>query len=76
MKIEVTARDIEKGLPEDKCGCPVALAIRRATGLEVSVWCSMSVKVGREYIDLPDEAEDFINRFDQGEPVQPFTFDL
>lgn len=34
MKIDVTQKDIDDGEPDNECECPVALAIRRALGLE------------------------------------------
>lgn len=82
MTIEVTQEHIAAG-ERHECGrCPVALAFI-AAGFNVSV-CPVYVefyKPGRpgDFIcrrNLPHEAGLFIYRFDKGEPVAPFTFEM
>jgi hypothetical protein len=36
----------------------------------------MAAMFGHEDVALPTEAVEFVSRFDDGKPVQPFTFDL
>lgn len=79
MRISVTKADIAKGDPDDYLSCPIALALKRkATKVRVgSVTADFKWK-GRKYLDiyLPSEAVRFIEQFDSGESVKPFTFDL
>jgi hypothetical protein len=78
MKIEVTQEHIEKGVPEEECNCPIALAIRDAFNveeLEVSVNATV-IRVGFDHCPTPEEAEAFVCDFDDGRSVRPFTFDL
>lgn len=60
--------------------CPIARAVRRQLGdgwqcgrLRVFPPESVSVFVAA---DLPENARKFIDRYDNGEPVDPFTFSL
>lgn len=76
MRIFVTQEDIDKGVPNDDCKCPVALAISR-------VRSTADVHVDRRYIDVgyqsfttPEPASAFIRAFDAGQPVEPFEFEL
>ena len=77
VHVSVTADDIANGKPGECCGCPVYLAVRRVLP-DVSgvgpgrVWLTG----GRRPITLPDDAEDFIERYDRGHRVEPFEFDL
>ncbi len=76
MTITVTDEDIEKGKPDSPSRCPIARAMTRL-GCK-NVW------VVEWYVDyddvrdvqLPVEAQMFINQFDAGKPVQPITFEL
>lgn len=76
--IEVTAEDIAEGVPKDDCECPVARAIKRATGLRTSV-AELGISVNCYYPDsvevrTPDEVREFVTRFDAGSGVEPFSF--
>lgn len=86
MKIRVTKKDIKEGKPKSCAKCPIALAVTRKTGYR---WilvggCVDVYKSRRKMADedsyktaiLPLDAHSFIRRFDQGYPVEPFTFDL
>jgi hypothetical protein len=77
IKVSVTQKDIDSGCPIDKCGCPVALALKRALGN------GQSIQVGNFAVDidggrahLPLEAIAFVKAFDMGKPVKPFSFEL
>ena len=83
MKIEVTQKDIDKGLKLTCYYCPIALAFKRKVKSEIR--CSVAVKTkkvhyfyGKSWVsyDLPKEATKFIQRFDNDEPVKPFTFEI
>ena len=77
MRINVTQLDIQRGLPRLARKCPIARAIRRATGyhLKVSVTTGRIIR-GRRKSDLPRLAQDFIRNFDQDRPVTPIAFEL
>lgn len=84
MQIRVTRADIhlaEQGRPMGQwaSSCPIARAIRRATGMECTVGTSSGhiyTPQGYPSFTLPEEAKAFIHAFDHGSPVQPFVFDL
>lgn len=81
MTIEVTQEDIDRGVRWSSCECPIALAaIRTSKGI---------CHVGRTVISiqaeefqpiaiqtLPACASRFTIQFDEGEPVQPFSFNI
>lgn len=85
ITVVVTREDINTGKRSHNLDCPVALAFKRASGFYlVSVpggaWvrCKRTVDDCLKGIDtfysVPDEAMEFIDAFDQHEPVTPFTF--
>ena len=82
LTLTVTEEDIAEGIPKDPFCCPLAEALRRLP----HVWGSRVLPQGYEiclvnpndydgkvYL-LPDDALDFIQRFDAGEKVKPETF--
>lgn len=85
MLISVTQGDIERGYQGSPSSCPIARAIRRHVGRE-----NMDIMVRpcgltgrwmagyrlRQTVWIPEEAGDFAHRFDNGDPVQPFSFTL
>lgn len=76
MLIEVTREDIDHGLAGSCGSCPVALAIRRRFPdgwVRVGIRC---VYAGGRAYHLPSGAIEFIERFDGGMPVEPFSFEL
>lgn len=83
LTVDVTQADIDAGTPKAKCGCPIALALDRAghaasiiiDDQQPSVGC-VNVFISGLWADLPDEASCFVDRFDAGRSVQPFTFTL
>ena len=83
MRIEVTQEDIDRGLKSSCYECPIAYAYKRKVKNKIRLGFS----VGTEYIDhfvgesqdrymLPKEAKKFIRRFDQDQPVRPFSFEI
>lgn len=80
--VSVTQVDIDEPCEDLRSrNCPIARALRRATGHDASVGTtSCSVwplnKLGY-YYDLPNVAVDFIHNYDRKlSPVCPFTFTL
>lgn len=78
--IEVTQEDILQGANRDCVNCPIARAVRRATGnkcLRVgkfSIWDQRQVDA--DGIPLPVVAKKWIAGFDSGYPVEPFAFEI
>lgn len=79
MIIKVKQSHIRKGKTSSPWHCPVALAIREQTNLDIGV-IPDAVKLysypNELPIPLPDSARDFIRAFDTSKPVKPFSFDL
>lgn len=82
MKIEVTQDDIESGTRYSASWCPVALAITRSLHRDdepedVHV-CegTKQIQIGELLLPMPDHVVTFARRFDGGEPVEPFAFEL
>ncbi len=75
--INVTQEDIDQGQPHKSRTCPVALAIQRATNIENievgHIGCAILIK---RYITFPDGVQNFIQKFDNKLPVDPFSFEL
>lgn len=81
LKIEVTAEDIRQGVRNNAFNCPIAHALRRASGhnaVRVDV-CDLTVNSAGEGLrsaPLPPEAESFLVLFDSSLDVAPFTFEV
>jgi hypothetical protein len=80
VKVQVTAADIERGVAGDDCKCPVALAIRRATGIPTSVGDGVIVidYATPQQVEIwsPEDVAHFVEEFDLGHDVEPFEFEL
>lgn len=77
MTFRVTAYDIRRGRPLWIRGCPVARALSRTTRHQ---WTARyetldDTKTGFE-IATPARVRKWMNDFDSGRPVAPFTFSL
>lgn len=82
ITVQVTQDDILNGKRSRCDQCPIARALTRAGFTEVSVGATIAV-VARPGIgtsesvyDLPEFANLFITNFDNGRPVEPFTFTM
>ncbi len=80
-KIEVTQHDIDNGKRKSCTKCPVALAVNRTLRAEASVGKrTINIIYGdatfEEGISTPTSAADFIRKYDEGEEVKPFNFEL
>lgn len=74
--ITVTAEDIAQGLRLSPSACPIAKAVYRATDWAVLVDGTNLLTGGDGTVKLPTEAQTFINRFDNGMLVVPFSFEV
>ena len=87
MKINVTKKDIKNGQPENIKCCAIALALRRTfktNMVEVKKDDSTNKVIlqidddeyDHDYISKSDHITTFIEKFDIGEDVEPFTFEI
>jgi len=81
--VSVTADHIAMGDRENCETCPVALAIAETfadltyVSVDPGGLIAATGLPGREiFVDLPREVQEFIWDFDDGDPVEPFTFEL
>jgi len=81
ITVRVTKDDIKNGKREDPKSCPIARAVRRRLGHRFvrAAHGFLAVKDGRGamlYYDAPSSYRDFIDRFDGGKFVRPFTVEF
>ena len=76
MKIEVTAAHIEQGIAFSCENCPVALALREATGDRWSADTAVLIRDDGAMNVTPDAVARFIGDFDHFHTVEPFSFNL
>lgn len=74
MKISVKQEHIERGEREEPYACPVALAMRESLGKKVYVDRLEFLINGSVVAKLPKSCARFIETFDRGLPVKPFSF--
>lgn len=74
MKVRVLAKDIKKGEEYSETSCPIALALKRKTHKHCEVNTDHIYIDTKRYI-MPDEAMDFVEHFDSGCTVRPFSFE-
>lgn len=81
MKIEITQHDIDYGVQGECQLCPIARAVKRKIngevrvfGDDISIFTTDIIRRYR-YYKLPQKAKDFMQRFDDGKKVRPFTFE-
>lgn len=76
IKINVTNDHIRRGVRGSACDCPIALALK-----ETLITNSVSVTGARMLVNhvwfVVDKKDiRFMERFDAGQPVRPYSFDL
>lgn len=77
MTIHVTAEDIATGVRGECMTCPVAIAVNRVTRTWCYVFSDGHIGIhGDQWIEAPREVSMFLQMFDAGLPVTPFTFEL
>ena len=80
LTVNVTQDHIDKGARKEAYDCPVSLALGEAD--PGSDWCVSTRHIMREtgthvgFIDPPATVSKFVRRFDNGDPVQPFSFEI
>lgn len=86
--IEVTEQDIKEGVRLNGLFCPVQKAIERQFPKALSVYASYFSAASGAFARVTDEhfnkmeflmdgqVSDFMNTFDAGQPVEPFSFNL
>ena len=76
VTVDVTWEDIAKGQPEEKCLCPIALALMRVGFRDVTV-TGEEIRVGKRIEETPEAAAEFVDLFDADRVlVEPFSFCL
>ena len=75
MKIRVTGVHIKAWKRANTLACPVALALkeRGVSGAKVGYY---TIRLSNRIIALPDKAQAFIENFDEGKKVKPFSFEI
>lgn len=87
IRIKVTQDHIDRGQRGNSCDCPIALALEGAQKDLSSFGHLTKASVGMSSVRLffpqstsdfliPLEASRFVRRFDRGESVEPFEFEL
>ena len=72
--INVTQEHINSGIKSDCMLCPIALAVRTLFPIvEVDDCC---IEIGDVQYYSPDSVAKFIDDFDNGKLVKPFSFEL
>ncbi len=80
MLIQVTKTLIRKGKQHHPCLCPVALALKKHLHKKVEVGPKSiyhrTSGGGLASTKTPNEVKQFIEMFDRGQRVSPFTFEI
>jgi hypothetical protein len=80
VHIEVTEQDIKDGKPCTISSCPIARALRRTLPKSVAQvggdGITMNGVFGRRSITTPAKILAFVESFDNGYPVKPFSFNI
>ena len=75
MRICVTKKDIENGIPKHAKQCPLAITFKRSFPL--SLVCVLArVWIDGSSYQLPEKAMKFKTDFDNNRPVKPFWFEV
>lgn len=89
VRINVTQEDIDMGLPCNAKSCPIALAalrcgqeqLERVDGISATQYgiyytAGVEHRISWQGTIVPTRAKRFIEAFDSGKPVYPFSFTL
>lgn len=77
VEIDVTQEDIERGMKMSCTQCPIALAVKRRTGLKDNVFVGPEeVYINDARYALPGKATTFVENFDRAQDVKPQKFVL
>lgn len=75
MKIEVTQKHIDEA-GSDCNSCPVALAVKEAVKHDAVEAGQFTITIGSLSHETPSRVTRFMDKYDNGESVKPFTFEL
>ncbi len=82
MIIKVTQEDIDGGTRGESETCAISRAVNRLTAGHaetgddtIRIYPAKEAYKPLDY-DLPEDAKQFVSRFDKGHPVSPFAFEL
>ena len=81
MQIHVTQDHIDRGVPHCPGFCPIAIALRNATGKIWHIGITIAhIWTGGQTVEtickLNEEAQMFVKRFDTDVNQQPFSFEF
>jgi hypothetical protein len=76
IKINVTREHIRKGIRGSPCDCPIALAIKEALITQAVSIGSWQWMINHVRFLAEDKDVRFMQRFDEGKPVRPYSFFL
>lgn len=78
ITVNVTQGDIGNGIQCSRHSCPIALAVKRVTHEDCLSVGAFQINYGpaSKSLQLAEDAINFACRFDMGQPVKPFTFQL
>jgi hypothetical protein len=79
VAVEVTSGGIKLGVKESAGKCPIARALKYLKFGKVGIdgeFADFTYKGVKYNAALPKAAQKFIERFDEGRTVKPFTFSL
>lgn len=78
MRVTITRDDIRRGTRRSPFSCPIARALKREHGIIAGVGITsvetlQPISKWKLRAELSLKAERFVNDFDEGKPVKPFT---
>lgn len=77
MKVKVLQHHIDQGIRKDTERCAIALALQEQfPEMEVVVGLTCASVDMASWIFQGADATNFVMRFDEGEPVEPFEFEM
>lgn len=78
ITIKVTQTDIDVGEPGEGEYCPIALAVKRISGVQFCLVGPENLYINddRQEVKLPKKAVEFISGFDKNRSGIPFNFTL
>ena len=81
MKINVTEEDIRMGLRYECSKCPIAIALKRAykeerVAVSTVAFLIYHLSIPLHTLDDDSNIVSFIEDFDNGRPVKPFSFEI
>lgn len=75
-KLYVRKKHIAKGKPGSNTQCPIALAAKDHFKKSRGVSVGGMIRVGRDWYDMTRRGYLFMDNFDNGRPVKPFSMEL